>query len=361
MGTIDWIIGEKMKSQNHSVSDREIAAKVLGDLLRENGGEISWEQFVEAALYHPVVGYYASRIQDVGAGGDFATSTSLGEVLGQAITAYGRATEKEILAPLRLVEMGAGNGKLMSQVLRGLPLRSRLRRSPAIIESSLPLMRKQKRLLRFRGVTWVQRPSQLELQPGQRVLGFANEFIDAFPPLVVVMRAGQWREVALAVKQGRLVEIERDPSPRCRLAVETMHFGPAREGLRREILLSFRDWMSEVARCNWRGRLLFVDYGSSVEELYCRAPQGTLRAYYKHQRLTGRAVVERFGRQDITTDVNFTDVRLWALELGWSVVSERTQAEFLAHHGVLQKDPVGRRLADPEAAGGAFRVLECAL
>ncbi|MFQ3578037.1 MAG: SAM-dependent methyltransferase [Verrucomicrobiia bacterium] len=343
------------------LTDRNMAARVLGDLLREKDGEISWEEFVQTALYHPEVGYYARRICDVGIDGDFATSASLGTSLGRAISAYARRFERNTIGPLRLVEIGAGNGRLMSEVLRGLPLFSRLRWRPAIIETSLPLIKRQKCALRFRGVRWFRSPFELPVGREREILGFANELIDAFPPLVVVMRNGTWREVALRVERGKLVEIEREPSPRCGEAIQQANSLPAKDGVRREILYSFRDWMTDVARCQWRGRLLLVDYGSAAEDLYRRAPQGTLRAYYKHQRLTGRAVLERFGRQDITCDVNFTDIGLWARELGWSVLKEQTQAEFLEQHGVKLMNNVDRRLGHSNAAGGAFRVLEIAL
>ncbi|MBU3665820.1 MAG: hypothetical protein FGM15_08105, partial [Chthoniobacterales bacterium] len=48
-----------------------------------------------------------------------------------------------------------------------------------------------------------------------------------------------------------------------------------------------------------------------------RRPHGTLRAYRGQQRLSGTEILDLPGRQDITADVNFDDLRQWARELRW--------------------------------------------
>jgi SAM-dependent MidA family methyltransferase len=64
--------------------------------------------------------------------------------------------------------------------------------------------------------------------------------------------------------------------------------------------------------------MLTIDYGAnSAEEIYDRRPGGTMRAYHRQQRIEGGGIYARFGRQDLTSDVNFADLVRWGEALGW--------------------------------------------
>ena len=110
--------------------------------------------------------------------------------------------------------------------------------------------------------------------------------------------------------------------------------------------------------------MLTVDYGEQPPALYWRRPRGTLRAYWRHHRFAGLEAYQRFGRQDLTADVNFTDLQRWGAALGLGTASYTNQADFLHRwlpSGVLERtesDPALAFLAHPDGAGGAFKVLE---
>ena len=57
--------------------------------------------------------------------------------------------------------------------------------------------------------------------------------------------------------------------------------------------------------------MLTIDYGDTAENLYHRQPKGSLRAYFLHQRFAGNEIYANPGMQDITADVNFTDLEHW--------------------------------------------------
>lgn len=108
--------------------------------------------------------------------------------------------------------------------------------------------------------------------------------------------------------------------------------------------------------------MLTLDYGGEFPQVYHRQPRGTLRAYLLHQRLTGASVYENMGRQDITADVNFTDLMRWGESCGWETSSLETQRDFLKRQlrGFAQRlsqDPALRFLADEHGAGTAFQAL----
>jgi SAM-dependent MidA family methyltransferase len=80
-----------------------------------------------------------------------------------------------------------------------------------------------------------------------------------------------------------------------------------------------------------------------------------------HQRLTGPEIYLNKGRQDLTADVNFTDLEAWGEALGWEDSHVVTQSAFL-HEQLpgLKKSLTAASpdafIADPEGAGKAFKV-----
>jgi SAM-dependent MidA family methyltransferase len=85
--------------------------------------------------------------------------------------------------------------------------------------------------------------------------------------------------------------------------------------------------MQAMAPSWHEGAMLTIDYGGAAKESYHRRPAGTLRAYRNQERLHGDSVYELPGRQDITADVNFEDLAMWAGELGWETSTLKSLAE----------------------------------
>jgi SAM-dependent MidA family methyltransferase len=105
----------------------------------------------------------------------------------------------------------------------------------------------------------------------------------------------------------------------------------------------------------WKsGHLLTIDYGAPVETLYQRRPRGTIRAYLMQQRLEGPEIYANPGRQDLTADVNFTDLMRWSQP--W--VSEQrimNFSEFIRDFTLADQND--HDLLDQSGAGGAFLAL----
>jgi len=72
------------------------------------------------ALYHPELGYYASRGQRSGRAGDFYTSVDVGAIFGELIAVQIAEMAAALTGPFDLVEAAAGNGRLMRDVLDAL-------------------------------------------------------------------------------------------------------------------------------------------------------------------------------------------------------------------------------------------------
>ena len=84
--------------------------------ITENG-KITFAEFMEVALYHPVDGYYTSK--RIGATGDYYTSPKAHPAFGASIAVELHAMWEALGRPSRFdaVEMGAGIGQLARDVV----------------------------------------------------------------------------------------------------------------------------------------------------------------------------------------------------------------------------------------------------
>lgn len=329
----------------------------LHSLQEQCGGSIPFERYMAEALHHPRFGYYGSRIANVGARGDFSTSATISESLGTAIAAWCLARAKALKwQRIAIIEVGAGNGMLARTVLRQLGWFRRLRTDYLIVESSPVLKERQIKLLRRQGVKWHDSvESALGALDGQALI-FSNELVDAFPCRLFEKQSDGWSELNVTLSHdGSLAEtigmqIQGDP-----------WFNTFRElplGQRIERHESFLRWLGGWAPQLRQGSVLTIDYGDVAGKLYEGKIAGSIRAYWKHQRLTRRDIYARFGKQDLTADVNFSDLMEWGKSFGWHTSSYTTQADFLKEWTSSNKTNKDLFLSCEEGAGTAFKVLE---
>jgi len=313
---------------------------------------LSFEAFMERALHHPRHGYYARRIRGVGRGGDFTTAPMLSSALAKAVAAW--AADALGSSGCRdLIELGPGEGRLAAEVFKRLPWLARRRTRLHLVETSLPLAAKQRARL---GETarWHRSPAGALAACDGRAVIYSNEFADAFPVRLFEKQTdGEWREIGLHETTAGFREVVLPPAP----PPASSGFSAAHPpGQRIEVHDSYHRWLAGWLP-GWRaGRLLTIDYGAEAGQLYHRRPGGTLRAYLFQQRLTGPAVYEHIGRQDITADVNFSDLIDWSSP--WAGTRRLARFGEFIRPFADPRDPRDRALADPAGAGGAFLVLD---
>lgn len=309
------------------------------------------DEFMRRALHDPELGYYGRRIQSVGRRGDFTTVPMRGRGLARAVAAWALAALRES-ACYDLIELGPGEGRLAADVWQLLPWWVRWRFRLHLVETSAPLREIQRRQSALRHVIWHDSPAAALSSCDGRAVIFSNELVDAFPARVFVKADDRWDEIAvMRDSSGRLLE----RALKCSNFPDSSLFDrPYPIGQRIEVHESYQQWLSQWMPL-WRaGRLLTIDYGGPAESLYHRRPHGSLRAYLMHQRLEGMDVYEHAGRQDITADVNFSDLQAWSQ----SWVSESrlgTLAEFAAKWNASGSScPV----LSGEGAGDSFWTLD---
>jgi len=308
---------------------------------------IPFEQFMAQALHDPQHGYYARRISGVGRRGDFTTAPMLSEAPARAIAAWAARAMRES-GSRNLIEIGPGEGTLAAGVLRHLPWHLRWRTRLHLVETSAPLAERQRKLLGKRATWHANPPAALAACGGNAVI-YSNELVDAFPVRRFQKTAEGWRELAVGFdEQRRPHESLLPPAP---LPDSSGFLDRYPVGQWIEVHDSYRRFLSDWLPLWKSGRMLTIDYGATTEALYHRRPRGSLRAYLLQQRLEGPAIYDNPGRQDLTADVNFTDLQNWSRP--W--VSAQTLVRF---GKFLQNTPSNCELADPEGAGGAFLVLD---
>lgn len=266
----------------------------------------TFERFMQRCLYDPAQGYYARNIQGIGARGDFTTAPQLSEAPAAAIAAWAARSLKEN-GCRNLIEVGPGLGTLASQILSKLPLLTRLRTKLHLVDSSPTLAAHQEQTLGRKANFHPNLPDALASCSGNAVI-ISNELVDAFPVRLFEKTQSDWQEVAIDSSGQQLREILLPPEE---LPPSSIFKVKHPLGQRVEIHDSYRLWLKSWLPLWKNGAMLTIDYGNTAEKLYSRQPKGSLRAYLLHQRLTGEAIYANPGMQDITADVNFTDLAEW--------------------------------------------------
>ncbi len=307
---------------------------------------IPFEQFMARALHDPQHGYYARRITGVGRCGDFTTAPMLSDAPARAIAAWAAKALRETNCR-NLIEVGPGEGRLAAGVLKHLPWHVRRKTQLHLVETSTPLAARQRELL-GRRATWHRHLRDALAACGGHAVIFSNELVDAFPVRRFQKTLAGWQELAIHFDpQHRVQESLLSPAP---LPDSSGFLANHPIGQWIEVHDSYRRHLTDWLPAWKSGRMLTIDYGATAENLYHRRPAGTVRAYLLQQRLEGLAIYANPGRQDLTADVNFTDLQNWSQP--WIRQQQLTSfAEF------LQGSPDDCGLTDTCGAGGAFLVL----
>ena len=319
------------------------------------GGRMTFERFMECALYHPRLGYYTSGRAHIGKAGDYFTSVSVGPLFGTMLAAQFRAFHDALGSPpdFQVVEFGGQCGRLRDDVLAAAPgLRYRIIERGDVLDGP--------------------------------VVGciFSNEFLDALPVHRVRVAGGEWKELYVTTEPApgaaacpargecRFVEVP-GPLSTPRLA-EILGDLPVdrMEGYQTEVNLRALDWQEDVARKLRRGFVLTIDYGYERHEYF--APQhraGTLLCYYRHTK--NDDPFRQVGEQDITAHVEFTSLIEHGRLLGLEPVLFTDQSHYLVEIGRAQIAEIVERTAGqfsreraavhqlihPELMGRTFKVL----
>ena len=315
-------------------------------------GPITFESFMDMALYDPEFGYYAARGQRIGREGDFYTSSHLHAVFGAMIGKQIREMWVLMNSPetFTILEMGAGEGHVCKDMLDYLTrvgsedesttgsLYHRLHY--VIVErNELQRKRQQEHLKEYsEKITWI---SNIRDAGPIRGCILSNELLDAFPVHLVRME-DRLREIYVMESNGSFVEQTGDLSSDA-IARYFQDAGIELEsGYTTEVNLRIRSWLQDISAVLDKGFLFTIDYGHPAEEYYSEdRNRGTLICYHHHE--FNEDPYANIGDQDMTCHVNFSSVRRWGEEIGLKALGYCSQGSFLLAMGIDQEI---RRLAE---------------
>lgn len=318
------------KDLSANQSNERLCRLIAQHILAAPQQRIPFAAFMELALYAPEGGYYATKAGIFGATGDFVTSPFLaadfGELLAEQFFEMWVAIGQP--EPFTLVEMGAGQGLVVQDVLRYLH-RHHFDCFAAleywIIESSPALVAKQKQHLQNLANSWghLHWYTWEQIAPAS-IVGccFSNELVDAFPVHRVAIAQNQLQEVYVTLADAsdsspsasaplpQFQDVWGDLStPALRdyfdLVGINLLDGSYPDGYTTEVNLAALDWMATVANRLQRGYVLTIDYGYPAQRYYSpRRSEGTLQCYFQHAHHNDP--YRHIGQQDITAHVDFT-------------------------------------------------------
>ncbi len=269
-----------------------------------------------AALYDPQDGYYARPAGQVGRGGDFYTSVSVGSLFGRLLARHIKAWHQDAGSPprWRIIETGANDGVLAADILAELGKISGLE---YVIVEPLPLLAAAQKA-RLPDATILNSAGALDPLPSF-VLG--NEVIDALPFHVIESDGTAWQDLGVALDPaGNFSWHPLGPAP------FDLPVFPA--GYRTEFRSGTADCLKPLAAAMSSGRMLWIDYGFAREDYYHESrTTGTLRTFSRHR--AAEDPLETPGEIDITAHVDFTALGKAISQVGGEVIRFEPQSRFL--------------------------------
>ncbi len=317
-------------------------SKLLGSKIAteiaSQGGWIAFSRYMEMALYEPGMGYYSAGAHKLGAGGDFTTAPELSPLFGAAIVSAILPVLEGLKAqglPAKILEFGAGTGKLAESILTRLNDLGFQLDGYDIIEISPDLtQRQQERLHKLTAelelstkCSWLS-----SLSENFKGVILANEVIDAIPCDAIIYQNGFWYWYGVSFAEDKFFWKTGKPVEQA-LLPESLLSGNFSEGYVTELHPQANAWIRQIAKHLDAGLFLTFDYGFPESEYYHpQRIEGTLMAHHRHH-----AIQDPFylpGLCDLTTHVEWAQIARSALAENVDDVYLTNQAAFLLDAGI---------------------------
>ncbi|OYX34948.1 MAG: SAM-dependent methyltransferase [Caulobacterales bacterium 32-69-10] len=334
---------------------QRLEARILQD------GPLTIDDYMTACLHDPQGGYYATR-PALGDEGDFVTAPLISQMFGELIGLWCVEVWSRMGAPraFRLIEMGPGDGTLMSDILRAAHL------IPAfgiaaelwLVETSDPLRKAQAERLEEAAPHWASTLSEIPV--GLPLIIVSNELLDCLPVRQFVRTDTGWAERRVGLDEAGALSFGLAPPP------ADLGLPPAPAGVMVEVSAGQIALGAEVGAriAQDGGAALFIDYGRDRPE-----PGDTLQALSRHEKV---GVLDCPGEADLTVHADFPAFAAAARAMGVETTPIRPQGSFLRALGIEQRAAAlsrsrpdraetlkGQlaRLCDADEMGALFKVV----
>jgi len=340
--------------------------KTIINQIKEKG-PITFEDFMNIALYDKQNGYYSGGKAEIGKKGDYYTSPHVHSAFGEVIANFILKAKKFISNDkFTIIEIGSGKGYLALDILNHISSNSDEYNdiNYIIIEKYNEGLTDE--LLKFKNKINICNNID-ELSNIYNGIIISNELFDSLPFHKIVYKNNKLMEYYIDYVNGKFYETVKeisDPEIFSYIDRYKLNFVNLKH---LEVNLLAGKYLKEIAGILNSGFILTIDYGFLSEELFSNEkPDGTYRCFYKHT--INSNTYQNIGNQDITADVDFSNLILTGNKIGLEKLKYTTQAQFLIDWGILdiyeesiELDKKGsyaiKNLFLPGMMGNYFKVL----
>ena len=358
-----------VEAQKHS----QQLVTLIQKTINAQKGWISFAEFMHLALYAPGLGYYSAGSQKFGdsktGGGDFVTAPQISPLFAQTVS--NQVAQVLSITHGNILELGAGTGKLATDILLTLAELDSVPAKYFILEVSDHLRQVQRETLQnklpndlLQHVEWLT-----ELPSSFNGVIIGNEVLDAIPVHIVNVKNDGLFERGLVV-EGEVFawqdKVLNEPS-----LLEVISKLNLQEDYETEVCPAASGLIASLAHSLQQGIILMIDYGFAAREYYHpQRNQGTLMCHYQHYAHSNPLI--NIGLQDITAHVDFTGIAHAGVNNGLALSGFCSQAQFLMNCGILelmsQVSPhdmaryaplaaAAQKLLSPAEMGDLFKVI----
>ena len=314
----------------------ELERTIISEI--EKSGPVTFERFMNFALYNKKYGYYRSGKARIGKEGDFYTSPCVHPAFGTVISNFICAAAELLgIENPEIVEIGSGKGLLALDILNAMSSsypEIYSNSSYTIVESNHSHLEESLKNLSAHNNKVVPVTKVNKLEPGIEGIVLSNELFDSLPFHRVRYENNQLREIYVDNIKNEFVEKTGELSDeriRTYLNRYNIDFFDQQE---LEININAGVMLSHIASLINKGVIITIDYGYLGEELFSpERPRGTFKCHYRHQ--INENPYLNIGNQDITSHVDFTNLILTGDKLGFGQYIYREQGQFLVDWGMI--------------------------
>lgn len=323
---------------SEEIKHSEQLTAIIEQAIKDAGGWIDFQQYMQLALYFPGLGYYSGGAQKFGESGDFITAPEVSPLFAQSLARPVAALLGKI-TDANIIEFGAGSGKLAADLLLALQSLNQLPVAYFIIELSAELQQRQRETIQKMAPNLIEKVHWLTSLPDEQLNGvvIANEVLDAMPVQRFCIKGDEIKLLGVELVEGALSLKYRLASDEWLEKIKNLQidFDVKDQGYTSEINAHISPWIKSLSRCLDKGGVYLIDYGYPRSEYYSQdRHMGTFLGYYRHRSID--APLWYPGLQDLTAFVDFTQVAESALENGFDVDGFTSQGNFLLDCGLAQ-------------------------
>ncbi len=317
---------------------KKLVNAIRAEIENSNVNTITFRRYMEMALYQPELGYYVAGMHKIGEQGDFTTAPEISSLFSKCIAKQCAKILHKVGGchnQACVLELGAGSGKMASDLLLELEQLDQLPKRYYILDLSPDLIHRQQQTIKdfaphlYKLVEWID---QLPQNLNGVILG--NEVLDAMPVDVFTQNGQDVYEhhVLWSEESESLVEQLRPANEKLKQQVIDLKI-QSDTPYTSELNPNLNGWFKTLSESLQSGLVLLIDYGYTHKEYYLpERNKGTLICHYQH--LVNEAPLKYPGLQDITANVDFTAVAEASNEAGFKVAGFTSQVHFLTNTGL---------------------------